>query len=116
MWGNKPWDNDRAADWFAKLMENTKLPAEVRQTLQLSSEENYDEENTPLLRAAIYCILQFGHVYVWPVNDLENDLKLAIEAAGKVLEDEEYCYSEEVTDMVRQELEELKKRLNKISK
>jgi hypothetical protein len=116
MWGIKPWDNDRAADWFAQLMENTDFPSQVRTTLLLHHEEDVYGENTAKLRAAVFCMLQFGRVYVWPINELKNDLELAIHATEKILLDEEYCYSEEITDQIKSELEELKSRYSKLEK
>ncbi|MGY3793366.1 hypothetical protein [uncultured Aquimarina sp.] len=111
MWDSKPWDNDRAADWFAKLMEQTDLPSKVRKTLLLHKEKDPYGDNTPILRSAVYCVLQFCRVYVWPINDLDNDLALAIDATKKILTDQEYCYSDEIVDEINAELLELKQRL-----
>ena len=113
MWGEQPWDNDQAADWFAGLMEKTSLPEKVRTTLRLA-DKGLDEETTPLLRAAAWCVIQFGRVYVWPVNELEFDLQLAIRALDVVLQDEEYCYSEEVTAKIKEEQTALQERLDRI--
>jgi len=111
MWDSKPWDNDRAADWFAKLMEQTDFPSKIRETLYLHEKDDPHGDNTSLLRAAVYCILQFCRVYVWPINDLDNDLLLAINATKKILQDDEYCYSDEIIDEINSELMELERRL-----
>lgn len=113
MWGSKPWDNDRAADWFAKLMKDTDLPLQVRSALLLCQKEDPYGENTAKLRAAVFCMLQFGHVYIWPIEELKKDLQLAIHATEKVLLDEEYCFDEEITDEIKVELEELKSRYSR---
>lgn len=110
MWGDEPWDNDQAADWFANLMRATHFPDRVRATLLLCDEEDDSGENTPLLRAAVYCVLQFCRVYVWPIDRLDDDLELAIKAARKILSDESYCYSEEIVAQIRGELQELELR------
>ena len=110
MWGGEPWDNDRAADWFAKLMQVTHFPDQVRATLLLCEQEDVSGENTPLLRAAVYCALQFCRVYVWPIERLDDDLELAIKAARKILADEDYCYSEEIVAQLQAELAELERR------
>jgi hypothetical protein len=115
MWGPQPWDNDLAADWFRGLMKDTKLPFHVRKVLKLSNTKEVDPEITPMLRAAAFCVLQLGHVYVWPVDDLEDDLKLARQSLQVVLNDEDYCYSEEVTSKINKELSELEIRLKKLS-
>lgn len=114
MWGIQPWDNDRAADWFALLLNTTTLPTLVRPTLQLAQTDALDAEHIPLLRAAAYCLLQFGHVYVWPVEDLTSDLALAIRALQLVAQDEAYCYSEEVRSVVEAERHSLQVRLDSL--
>jgi hypothetical protein len=113
MWGKEPWDNDQAADWFAGLMEKSSLPHIVRTTLRLA-EKGLDEETTSLLRAAAWCVLQFARVYVWPVNELETDLQLAIRALDVVLQDEEYCYGEEIVAKIKEEQAVLLERLDHI--
>ena len=110
MWGDKPWDNDRAADWFANLMHLTNFPDKIRETLLVCEQEDIDGENSALLRAAVYCILQFCRPYIWPIDDLNNDLDLAIKATHKILSDRSYCFSEEVTIQIQAELKELELR------
>ena len=107
MWESKPWDNDKAADWFAKLMRKSDFPSQIRASLVLVG-----EANTPILRAAVFCMLQFGRVYIWPINDLKKDLQLAILALERVLEDEEYCYSDNMIEEINVELDELKNRIS----
>ena len=53
-------------------------------------------------------------MYVWPVNDLETDLRLAVRALELVLQDEEYCDSEVVTAKVKEEQTALQERLDRI--
>lgn len=113
MWGDKPWDNDRAADWFANLMHVTRFPDQVRAALLLCEREDISDEDTALLRAAVYCVLQFCRVYIWPIDHLDSDLDLAIKATRKILSDESYCYSEELTAQIHAELEELELRRKK---
>ena len=115
MWDSKPWDNDVAADWFGKLMDQTNMPALVRKTLLLTNEEDAYGEHSPKLRAAAYCVLTFGRVYVWPINELDRDLQLAILALKKVLLDDAYCYSDEITDQIEHEIEELERRVKRKS-
>ncbi|SFF06442.1 hypothetical protein SAMN05518672_11531 [Chitinophaga sp. CF118] len=113
MWGERPWDNDQAADWLGGLMEKTSLPDKVRHTLRLAN-KGPDEETTPLLRAAAWCLIQLGHIYVWPVSELEDDLKLAIHALELVLQDEEYCYNEAIITKIKEEQKTLQERLDLI--
>lgn len=113
MWGDKPWDNDAAADWFANLMHNTNFPEQIRMTLLLCEQGDAVGEDTAVLRAAVYCILQFCHVYVWPVDQIDKDLNLAIKAIHKILSDENYCYSEKIVAEIKAELKELESRRKK---
>lgn len=115
MWNKEPWDNDMAADWFGYLMDKTDMPNIVRKTLRLAQNNDFDEEYTASLRAAAYCILQFGRIYVWPIKDLKNDLQLAIQALKKVLLDEDYCYSNDMVIQVQKEIEEMENRVNRLN-
>ncbi|NNF00938.1 MAG: hypothetical protein HKN25_18120 [Pyrinomonadaceae bacterium] len=114
MWGNEPWDNDAAADWFGKLLDKTDLPKHVRKTLLLSKEDDPYGENTAELRAAAYCVLQLGRVYIWPIASLKEDLQIAINALEMVLSNEDYCYSTEIKDQIGAEKRELTSRLDRL--
>jgi HEAT repeat protein len=73
-WGSAAWDNDLAADWFAELFETTKLARRVEKTLNRRDLEEY----APEIRAAAYVLIALGRNYVWPVDELERHLQLAI--------------------------------------
>lgn len=72
-WGPAAWDNDSAADWFAEMFEKTKLDRYVEKTLKKDPEEEPDE-----IRAAAYILVALGRNYIWPVDDLDRHLALAI--------------------------------------
>jgi hypothetical protein len=74
-WGTTAWDNDDAADWFADLFEKTKLAKRVEKTLQKKDVEEYANE----IRAAAHVLVALGRVYIWPIDDLDRHLCLAIE-------------------------------------
>lgn len=111
MWGYEPWDNDRAADWFAEVIGDAGLATSVRTTLQKVVALEYIDDEATIVRAACYCLLKFGHVYVWPINDLKADLQLGITALEKVLEEEE---NEKIKSLINLEIAELQTRLLKI--
>ncbi|WP_295116522.1 DUF4259 domain-containing protein [uncultured Chitinophaga sp.] len=116
MWGNEPWDNDLAADWFGGLMDNTNLAVQVREALQIpapGSPDEYDAAST--LRAAASCLVMMGRVYVWPINDLKSDLALGVRALEFVLQDEEYIYNDEIRAAVEEEKKELEERLAQLA-
>lgn len=73
-WGSTAWDNDDAADWFGELFETTNLARHVEKALN----ERDLEEYAGKVRAAAYLLVALGRVYIWPVPDLERQLKLAI--------------------------------------
>lgn len=114
MWGMQPWDNDRAADWFAGLL-NPAFLAHVQTALRLVESDSIDEEDIPVLRAAAYCLLHFGYVYVWPAEDLKTDLTRAIQALRLVEQDEEYCYNKEIREAVKAECYTLQMRLDALT-
>ena len=78
-WGELPWDNDAAADWFGDLMDKTRLAQEVERTLKLDVEDSYEE-----IRAAASVLLFLGRVYIWPVHDLDRHLTLAADRLEEV--------------------------------
>jgi HEAT repeat protein len=73
-WGSAAWDNDLAADWFGELFGATKLARRVEKTLKHSDIEEY----APEIRAAAYMLVALGRNYVWPVEDFDRHLRLAI--------------------------------------
>lgn len=78
-WGTKPWENDSAADWFGKVMDQSKLADRVRTELLMDAEK-YPE----IIRAAAHIVEQLGHVYIWPIQSLDGDLQLAVDALTKL--------------------------------
>jgi hypothetical protein len=93
MWGIEPWDNDGAADWFGDFMDATKIREHWIKTITLDDEDSFEE-----IRAAIWIFIQLGRVYVWPIDELESDLVLAINACNVVLGNEDLV--EEVPDLI----------------
>jgi hypothetical protein len=72
-WGTAAWDNDGAADWFGDMFDATGLAKHVEKTLQQEADDFHEE-----IRAAAYLLIALGRVYVWPIDDLDNHLALAI--------------------------------------
>ena len=107
-WATAAWDNDGAADWFGDMFDATGLASYVEETLQRDVEEYYEE-----VRAAAYMLVALGRVYIWPIDDLDNHLALAIAKLEEVKALEEY---QEVPDLVKaidEEIAVLKSRLKK---
>ncbi|MCU7371642.1 DUF4259 domain-containing protein [Paucibacter sp. O1-1] len=88
-WGPAAWDNDSAADWFADMFEETGLAEFVQRTLEQDPEDSPDE-----IRAAAHVLVALGRTYIWPVDQLDDHLKLAIAR----LETIKAMYSEESPD------------------
>lgn len=79
-WGTAAWDNDGAADWYGNLFQVTKLAARVEKTLKKKDVEEYYEE----IRAAAYVLVALGQVYIWPVDLLDQHLRLAIKRLEEI--------------------------------
>jgi hypothetical protein len=79
-WGYAPWDSDAAADWYGDLFDEMPLAAKVEATLKADPEEYADE-----IRAAAALLIMLCRTYVWPVDDIDRHLKLAISQMEKVL-------------------------------
>ena len=78
-WGFAPWDNDSAADWYGDLFDEIPLAAKVEETLNADPEEYAAE-----IRAASAFLIMLGRTYMWPIDDLDRHLKLAISQMEKV--------------------------------
>jgi hypothetical protein len=102
-WGTAAWDNDDAADWFGDLFAATKLAARVEKALK----EEDVEEYAGRIRAAAFMLVALGRVYVWPIDDLDRHLRLAIEKLEAISELEDY----EGEESIAAEIAELRSRL-----
>jgi hypothetical protein len=78
-WGYAPWDDDSAADWFGDLFDEIPLATKVEETLNLDPEEYAAE-----IRAGASLLVMLGRTYVWPVDDIDRHLQLAITQMKKV--------------------------------
>lgn len=106
MWGFMPWDNDGAADWYGDLMDQTKLRDSWLEGIKQDPDESPD-----IVRAASGLFVMLGRVYIWPIDDYDEDLELTISQLQKVLENDSYQDVAELTDVIQGELSELKSRL-----
>jgi hypothetical protein len=105
-WGELPWDNDGAADWFGDLFDKTKLAEYVEETLKLDVEDFHEE-----IRAAASVLLFLGRVYIWPVHDLDRHLTLAADRLEEVSRVEVIADSPEFVERIRAEILELRSRI-----
>jgi hypothetical protein len=103
-WGVAPWDNDSAADWFGDLFDEIPLAARVEEILNADPEE-YAEE----IRAAAALLIMLGRTYMWPVDDMDRHLELAIAQMEKV--QATYEDEPEFASAVAEEITVLKSRL-----
>ena len=102
-WGHAAWDNDDAADWFADLFAKTKLAARVEKALNTPDVEEYAGR----IRAAAYLVVALGRVYVWPVDDLDRHLRLAVAKLEEIATLDDYAGD----DTLAAEIAELRARL-----
>jgi hypothetical protein len=104
-WGKLPWDNDGAADWFQTLFDRTKLANLVENTLKGDLANSHEE-----IRAAASVLLFLGRVYIWPVNDLNRHLALAVDRLEEISRLDVIAESPELAEEIRAEIEELRSR------
>ncbi|PZU94248.1 MAG: hypothetical protein DCE90_15425 [Pseudanabaena sp.] len=107
-WGNRPWDNDAAADWFGETMDTTQLCQKVEEALNLDIEDYYEE-----VRAAASILLLLGHNYVWSVGDLDRHLELAATKLTEILDANIFEGAEEFTKPIQEEIKVLRSRISK---
>lgn len=102
----QPWDNDRAADWFGDLFQASKLEEIVTDTL---SKKISTLEEAEVGRAAIFMFLTFGRISIWPVDDIDEVNRMAIQRIKEILRLES---NEPIEPLLRMELEQLEMRAN----
>jgi hypothetical protein len=74
-----PWNNDSAADWYADLFDETAVAAKVEEALNADPEEHANE-----IRAASAVLIMLGRTFIWPIDDIDRHLTLAIAKMEKV--------------------------------
>ena len=109
-WGTKPWENDVAADWFMYMMETTQLAEYVEKTLRQEIDDDDPAARAAEIRAAASVLVLLGHAHIWPVDDWENDLKLAISRLEEILPRD---FSDREEEQIRAEITVLKARLER---
>jgi hypothetical protein len=106
-WGAAAWDNDGAADWYGDLFQVTKLAAQVEKTLKQKDVEEWHEE----IRAAAYVLVALGRNYIWPVDVLDQHLRLAIQRLEEIKALEEFAGEGDFTAAIDEEIAVLRSRL-----
>lgn len=107
MWGFAAWQNDGAADWFGELFQASKLATRVEKTLKERDIEEWHEE----IRAAAYVLVALGQNYIWPVDVLDQHLRLAIEKLEAIKQLEEFEGDEKFAAAIDGEIGILRSRL-----
>ena len=105
MWALAPWDNDEAADWYGDLMDRTKL-----REAWLEGIGEDPSESPGVVRAAGALFIMLGRVYIWPIENFDQDLERSIAALARVVACEDYQEAPELVAAINQEIEELKSR------
>ena len=84
-WGIEPWANDRVADWYEQTFEVTGLAQQVEQTLNLNLAEYTDE-----VRATAHIVCLLGNKYMWPFDNRERCIRLAVSRLREILEEQHF--------------------------
>lgn len=78
-WGEKPWENDGAADWFSILMERIDTTFILDQAeLMSETPDGYEDE----IRAVSYILSYLGRNYIWPIEEIVRLKSIKIELTG----------------------------------
>ncbi len=107
-WGTAAWESDGAADWFAALFDTTGLSRQVEETLNGDPEDDHEE-----IRAAASLLVMLGRDFIWPVDELDRDLALAIHKLEAIRELDIYQEVPEFVAAIDLDLEVLRSRLKK---
>jgi hypothetical protein len=105
-WGEQPWENDSAADWFGDLWDGTPIVERVHAGLR--SEDSFEAV------AALWTCSHLCRVYVWPVATIDDTLELGISAADRILsgdDDEGFLSLWDDRPDIRQQIEDLRTQL-----
>ena len=105
-WGTEAWENDGAADWFGDTFDATGLARLVEEALNGDPEDDHEE-----IRAAAYMLVTLGRVYIWPVDDLDRQLALAIRKLEAIRELEVYQEADGFVEAIDAEIGVLRSRL-----
>ncbi|RWZ45976.1 hypothetical protein ELQ90_16420 [Labedella phragmitis] len=104
-WDREPWANDSAADWFGDLMDSTSLREQWLAGISADPEEEFE-----VVRAGAWLFIQLGRTYVWPIENLDDDLERAIAALYAVRGAKEVAEDDELVDAITIEIAELESR------
>jgi hypothetical protein len=105
-WGTAAWENDGAADWFGETFDATGLARHVEETLNGDPEDDHQE-----IRAAAYLLATLGRVFIWPVDDLDRHLALAISKLEAIREMDIYQEAPSFVEAIDAEIGVLRSRL-----
>jgi hypothetical protein len=106
-WATRPWDSDSAADWFGEMMEKTGLAKYIEETLHREIDDGFPGDADEI-RAAASVLVLLGHIYVWPVEERDEHLKLAISRLEEILAKD---YGGSCTAQIQAEIAALRSRL-----
>ena len=105
-WGEGPYDNDTAADWFYDI---SKKPITSLITNGLESKD-YDE-----IRAAAYLLERVGETHwVYPEEYREPHVNLALEKLKDILQDDEWTSNWRDVKAIKKSVKDQIKALEKL--
>lgn len=120
-WNVEPWDNDEAADWFAKFFKGCDLTL-IRNEINNFSE--LDEIKYDQIRAVCFLLQNLARPYVWPIEDDGQSPRELILRGINILSNmidppnpqwsflEMWDNDEKVIKSVKLQIQELKQRLS----
>jgi hypothetical protein len=104
-WNWMPWENDEAADRYGDLMDETGLRDKWLRAMNADMSDSFDT-----VRAATGLFIMLGRVFIWPIDNYDEDLELAISKSQQLLQTPEYQEAPELLAIIQGEVQELKSR------
>ena len=109
-WGERPYDNDTAADWFVGLLE----PAakQIEDLLNLDVDESHYDK----YRAAAWFLIKIGRNYVYPTAMLGNHLSKLHDRLQTIRGDDSWLDSWRLRRKIEVEMDDLIQQLQRVCK
>jgi hypothetical protein len=109
-WGERPYDNDTAADWFGEIME---VPCQKIEELLARpvDDSHYDE-----YRAAAWFLSKIGRNYVYPTASLSKHLSGIHDRLQTIRNDSDWLSGWKRQDVQEKDLDDLIQQVQRVCK
>lgn len=109
-WGERPYDNDTAADWFIGLLEPAAKKIEDLLNRPVD-DSHYDE-----YRAAAWFMTKIGRNYVYPTAMLGDHLSKLHDRLQTIRADDDWLNSWKLRHVMEEEMDDLIRQVQRVCK